>query len=82
MKNLIPFPPWPFGPKRPEFYLCKCEQCGFMQTYEISDCEVVTLDGTPADSDSAFVQAKKLPKCCPKCSGKIKRTRIPSPIKY
>jgi len=82
MKNLLPFRLWPFGPKRPEFYLCKCKQCGFMQTYEISSFEEISLDGTDKNADSAFVQAKKLPRTCPKCNGKFKHTRIPSPLRY
>ena len=80
MKKLIPFPPWPFGPKHPEFYLCKCEGCGFMRTYEVSDYDVISLDDTDKDSDSAFMQVKTLPKTCLKCSGKMKKTKIPSPI--
>ena len=82
MKSFCPLPPWPFGPKRPEFYLCHCENCGFTRTYEVSDCEVISRDGAGTDTEAAFVQVKSLPKSCPQCGGKWKKTKIPSPVKY
>ncbi len=82
MNRLIPFSPWPFGPRHPQFYLCRCEACGFTQTCEVGDYEVISLDETEAKADDAFVQVKEVPKSCPKCGGRLKKTKIPSPVKY
>ena len=73
-------PPWPFGPKRCQYYFCQCPKCGFQQMYEVGSAEAHHI-GDPEEG-SAMQTVEKLPSTCPKCGAKLKKSEMRSPIKY
>ncbi len=80
MAHFIPTAPWACGKEEhPQFFLCVCEKCGFRQAYEVTDQEVVLSEEGVEASEPIVV--KVLPRCCPKCGGALKNTRIPKALK-
>ena len=79
MPDFIPPRPWPFGPKRPVIYLCKCRSCDFTQAYELDGGETIVLGEGDAPE---LLHVDKLPDACPKCGGRLSRKKAPLPILY
>ena len=64
-----------FG-KNPEFYEVNCPKCGWGDILELDPCEmdVITLDGKPPRGPRCVTT---LPKKCPKCNARLKKTKLP-----
>lgn len=64
-----------FG-KNPEFYAMSCTECGWEGTFELDPCEMteVALPGAPPDTRHHVTE---LPKTCPKCGARLKKTKRP-----
>ena len=64
-----------FG-KNPEFYALSCPECGWEESFELDPCEMtrIALPGTPPDN---WNHVTELPKTCPKCSARLKKTKLP-----
>lgn len=78
--KLIPKMPWMPSQKQPQFYICKCRKCGYQQTYETGDFETISCS-QENDGDSP-IHVDKVPTICPKCGGKLDKTKIEGTIRY
>ena len=78
--KFIPQNPWTPSQKQPRFYICKCRKCGYQQTYETGDFETISCS-QEKDAD-APIHVDKVPAVCPKCGGKLDKTKIEGTIRY
>ncbi len=81
LNGLIPLP-W-FLRKRvePKIYHLECTKCGYAEDVEISAPDAVVAYHDP-DTPPEPRQVDELPLVCPKCGGKLKKTKIPVMLRY
>ena len=75
-------PPFPFNKiNKPLYYRMTCPTCGFSKEYELAKDYTVYLNPECDHSNDPEI-VEELPKVCPKCGGKLKKTLLPVKIFY
>ena len=73
--------PFPFNLlfhwNEPEYYIVKCNKCGWQKMFRISNGTVWYAPGiVPVEN---IVKTKsELPAVCPECGGKVKKVKLPN----
>ena len=77
--KFLPKHPWMSSMGDIEHYLCTCRKCRFHQQYVIGDFD--TIECSEAEKDDV-IHVDKVPTTCPKCGGKILKTRMTEIIRF
>ena len=66
----------------PKIYLMSCGNCDFSEQFELENKSLQVCHNPELDHSQEPQMLAELPKLCPKCGAKLKKTRVPVKIRY